>query len=341
VRSKRLAQWGWRAPACGLLLSASPALAQTLADTTSTSRPPAISSDCIVAYTFANDAPFRTDYYFTQGMSLTVVLPGLRRLPTQWLLLRNSLSSAVSHYGVQVVYDGFTPLRIQDAGIRYGDRPYASYIYATFFHAQSSWARHRRLQAGLQLGLIGPAAGAKGFQTKVHEWLAAPKPLGWDYQVRNDLVLGYEVSGEQQLAALGTAVELVGLAEAALSTLRSYAGMGLLLRLGYQTPYFATLLGLASAPNRGPLRQFQLYTELRTEAQAVAYDATLQGGLLNHRSPYTLGAGAISRGVLRGSGAVVLAYGGFSLRTVAGWITPEFHGDRPHAWGQLDLRAAF
>jgi lipid A 3-O-deacylase len=299
-----------------------------------------VSPDRLVAYTFANDAVFRTDYYFTQGMSLMVVLPALSRLPTRRVLPKPQ-AGTVGHYGVRVLYDGFTPLRIQDSAIRYGDRPYASYLYANFFHAQTNPQRRWRRTTALQLGVMGPAAGAKGFQTKVHEWLAAPRPLGWDYQVRNDVVLGYEISGERQLLALGRAVEVIGTAGATLSTLRSYGSGGLLLRLGCFTPYFDSLLGVVSAANRQGRPRFQLYTELRAEAQAVGYDATMQGGLFNHSSPYTLAGSAIRRGVLRGAGALVLARGSCSVRTVAGWVSPEFEGARPHAWGQLDVRVAF
>ncbi|GAA4363483.1 lipid A deacylase LpxR family protein [Hymenobacter saemangeumensis] len=313
-----------------------PAQAAPATDTTKVQ----LSSDRLISYTFANDAFFRTDYYFTQGMSLTLVLPALSRLPTRHVL-PGPREGTLSHYGLKILYDGFTPLRIQDPDIRYGDRPYASYIYATFFHAQTSGARRWRLSSGLQLGVIGPAAGAKGFQTAVHRWLAAPTPRGWDYQVQNDLVLGYELGGERQLLAIGSAAEVVGTAGAALSTMRSYGSGGLLLRLGRFNPYFETMTGVAAAENRGGLRRLQLYTELRAEARAVGYDATLQGGLLNRDSPYTLPAGAVRRGVLQGAAAAVLAYQGFSVRTVAGWVSPEFAGARHHAWGQLDVRVAF
>jgi hypothetical protein len=300
-----------------------------------------LSTDRLLAYTFANDAFFRTDYYFTQGMSLTAVLPAFSRLPTRKLLLRNAAAGNTSHYGVRLLYDGFTPLRIQDPEIRYGDRPYASYIYATFFHAQTRPAAQQRYTAGLQLGFIGPAAGAKGFQTGVHRWLNAPTPRGWDYQVRHDVVLGYEIGAERQLVSLAQAAELIGTATASLSTLRTNAALGTVLRLGLFNPYFSTLTGVASRPQRAGLRAFQLYAEGRVEARAVGYDATLQGGAFNRSSPYTLSANEIKRGVLTGSGAVVLAYQGFSVRTVAGWISPEFAGARRHAWGQLDVRVAF
>ncbi|MCB2409152.1 lipid A deacylase LpxR family protein [Hymenobacter lucidus] len=311
------------------LLQLSSAAAQT-ADSLSTDR--------LISYTFANDAFFRTDYYFTQGMTLNVVLPVFSKSPVNRLLLPGPAGS-VLHHGVKLFYDGFTPLRIQDDTIRRGDRPYASYIYATLYRTATSAARHRRLTSGLSLGFIGPAAGAKGFQTKVHELIDAPTPRGWDYQIRNDLVLGYEATLEQRLAAVGKVGELIGQAQAAVGTLNTFAGTGLLLRVGKMNPYFQNL-GLASRANRAGLQQLQLYATGQAEARVVGYNATMQGGLFNRRNPYTLPASAIKRVVAQGTASVVAAYGGVSFRTSATWITPEFRGSRSHAWVQFGLGMA-
>ncbi|MCB2379971.1 lipid A deacylase LpxR family protein [Hymenobacter sp. BT635] len=297
-----------------------------------------ISPDQLISYTFANDAFFRTDYYFTQGMTLNVVLPAFSKLPTRKILLP-ALPGGAQHYGVQLFYDGFTPLRIQDDTIRRGDRPYASYIYASLYRISTSAARHRRLTSGLNLGFIGPAAGAKGFQTKVHELLDAPTPRGWDYQIRNDLVLGYEVKLEQQLMSLANVAELIGQGQASIGTLNTFAGGGLLLRLGKMNPYFRNL-GLVSQPQKAGLQQFQLYATGQADARLVGYNATLQGGLLNRASPYTLPASAVKRVVAQGTASIVAAYGGLSFRTSAVWITPEFRGSRSHAWVQFGLGAA-
>ncbi|WP_167856997.1 lipid A deacylase LpxR family protein [Hymenobacter aquaticus] len=296
-----------------------------------------LSPDRLLFYTFANDAFFRTDYYFTQGMTLNLVLPVFGRSPVNKVLLPGPAGS-VRHHGVKLFYDGFTPLRIQDDTIRRGDRPYASYIYATLYRVAT--ARHRRLTSGLNLGLIGPAVGAKGFQTKVHALIDAPTPRGWDYQIRNDLVLGYEALLEQRLLGLGKAAELIGQGQASVGTLNTFAGAGLLLRLGKMNPYFQNL-GLASRANRTGLQRFQLYATGQAESRVVGYNATMQGGLLNRRSPYTLAAADLKRVVAQGTVSLVAAYGGLSFRTSAVWITPEFRGSRHHSWVQFGLGVAF
>ncbi|WP_133271234.1 lipid A deacylase LpxR family protein [Hymenobacter radiodurans] len=297
-----------------------------------------VSSDHIIAYSFANDAFFRTDYYFTQGMTLNVVLPVLAKSPVNKILLGGKMA-AVRYYGVKVFYDGFTPLRIQDAFIRVGDRPYASYIYASLYRVANQPQQRQRLTAGLDIGFMGPAAGAKGFQTKVHELLDAPTPRGWDYQVQNDLVLGYQLGFEKQLLG-GKFAELIGTARTSVGTLNTLAATGLLLRMGKMNPYFRNL-GVSSAAGRAGGQKFQLYAQGRLEGRAVGYNATMQGGILNRQSPYTLRAEQLKRTVVQGSGGVVLAYGGLRFEPSATWVSPEFRGGRAHRWVQFEVWVAF
>ena len=138
----------------------------------------------LLRYTYANDLFFRTDYYFTQGMTLTLVHPALARLPVRHLLAAGPRGST-QHHGLTLRYDGFTPLRIQDAFIRVGDRPYAAYFYASFFRISNQPARHQRLTTALEIGFIGPAAGGKELQTAIHRVTGNAEPRGWDYQIRN------------------------------------------------------------------------------------------------------------------------------------------------------------
>lgn len=318
-----------------LLLGLRPTAAQAQASSDSTHT----SADRLLGYSFANDAFLRTDYYYTQGMTLLLVSPALQYSPVNRVLGPVPAGSTLYH-GLRLHYDGFTPLRIQDPFIRVGDRPYASYLYADLFRVASQPARRRRVTTALNVGILGPAAGAKGFQTKFHELLGAPTPRGWDYQVQTDVVLGYEGRVEQQLLALGRGAELNGMASASLGTLQTYAGAGATLRLGRYPPTFASL-GVASQTRRAGQPKLQMYGELQAEGRLVGYNATLQGGLLNRRSPYVLPASAIRRTVARSTGTVGLGYAGLRLEASLTWISPEFTGARTHRWNTLGLQFAF
>ena len=308
---------------------AAPAPADTL-------RP--LSPDRLLTYAYANDLFFRTDYYFTQGMTLTLVHPALARLPVRHLLVAGPRGSTQCH-GLTLRYDGFTPLRIQDEFIRVGDRPYAAYLYASFFRVSNQPTRHFRLTTALEIGFIGPAARGKELQTAIHRVTGNAAPRGWGYQMRNAPIVGYRVEFEQQLAANRFA-ELLGKAEASMGTLYTYAGTGLHLRAGQLKPYF-TDLGLSKSASPDSRESWQLYGQAALEARLIGYDATLQGSLFRADDPYTLPAGDVRRAVLRSSGGLVLAHGALRFEATATWVSPEFAGGRPHRWGQLALTRAF
>ena len=289
--------------------------------------------DQLLSYTYANDLFFRTDYYFTQGMTLALVHPALARLPVRHLLPGGPRGST-QYYGIRLRYDGFTPLRIQDPFIRVGDRPYAAYGYAAFFRISNQPARHQRLTTTLELGFMGPAAGGKELQTAIHRVTGNAEPRGWDFQIRNAPIVGYRVAFEKQLAASSGRAELLGTTEASLSTLYTYASTGLRLRAGQLNPYFSSL----SAAGPG---SWQLNGQITVEGRLIGYDATLQGGILTNNDPYTLAAGAVRRTVLRSSGSVVLAHEKLSFEATTVWLSPEFTGGRSHRWGQLGVTVEF
>jgi lipid A 3-O-deacylase len=316
-----------------LLLVLLPLIASAQPDSTR------VSTDRLIGYSFANDAFLRTDYYYTQGMTLLLVSPALQRSPVN-RILGPVPAGSILHHGIQLHYDGFTPLRIQDAFIRRGDRPYASYIYADLLRVATHPARRLRVTTALNVGILGPAAGAKGFQTKFHELLGAPTPRGWDYQVQTDVVLGYEARVEKQLLTLGPVAEFNGAASASLGTLQTNVGAGMTLRIGLRQATFESL-GVANRANRSGRRRVQAYGEVQVEGRLVGYNATLQGGLFNRRNPYVLPASAVSRTVAQSTGTLGLGYAGVRVETALTWISPEFTGSRTHGWNTFTIRIAF
>jgi hypothetical protein len=292
----------------------------------------------LLAYTYANDLFFRTDYYFTQGMTLTLVHPALASWPTRHLLASGPAGSTQYH-GLTLRYDGFTPLRIQDAFIRLGDRPYAAYLYASLFRISNQSVRRQRLTTALELGFIGPAAGGKELQTAIHRVTGNAVPRGWDYQVRNAPIVGYRAAFEKQLVGARYA-ELLGNAEASLGTLYTYTGSGLRLRAGRFSPYFDNL-GIAGSDRRAKKLGWQLFGQATLEGRLIGYDATLQGSFLTNRDPYTLAAADVRRATLRSSGSIVVVHNSLRFEAMATWLSAEFAGGRSHRWGQLGVTAAF
>jgi lipid A 3-O-deacylase len=287
-----------------------------------------------LAFTYANDIFFAIDYYFTQGITADWVSPVLARSPANYLLPKGPAGSTRSH-GIALRYDGFTPLDIRDAFIRRGDRPYAAYFYASLYRVSNQAARRQRLTTALEIGYLGPAAGGKPIQTKLHQLTNYALPRGWDYQVRSAPVLGYRAAFEKQVLPRGRSAELIGSVEASLGTLYTYARGGLRLRAGRFVPYFT------DPAAAGAVRRWQCYGEATLTGQLVGYDATLQGGLFNPDNPYVLSASVLNRAVLHGSGGLVVAHGGLSFTATAAVVAPEFAGGLWHRWGVLGVGQVF
>jgi hypothetical protein len=79
------------------------------------------------------------------------------------------------------------------------------------------------------------------------------------------------------------------------------------------------------------------YFNLRLENKLVLYDATLQGGLFNKHSIYTISDDNINRYVFTGKLGAAIGYGRFSLEAEQVFLTPEFHGGLYHLWFRLKL----
>jgi len=93
----------------------------------------------------------------------------------------------------------------------------------------------------LNVGVIGPASGAKETQRFIHKVTGSTEPEGWDSQVSNRGLLGLEASSGWRAAWHGTnggdnrgaGADAIALADAALGNLQRSAGTTLMLRYGH------------------------------------------------------------------------------------------------------------
>ncbi|MEO1100431.1 MAG: lipid A deacylase LpxR family protein [Pseudomonadota bacterium] len=115
------------------------------------------------------------------------------------------------------------------------DRPYAGWLNVSF----TGVAQDRDTQSTVQLnlGIVGPSAGADFVQTNWHDLINVNEPRGWDSQLKDEP--GIELIGQRQ--------ELVGRYDLpldmrsdvavhgglALGNVRTYANVGAMARLGF------------------------------------------------------------------------------------------------------------
>ncbi len=221
-------------------------------------------------------------------------------------------------------------IRLQPAQIPASERPYAGWAYIGFhreLHASDGRYWRYGLDIGC-VGPCAQGRQLQNWVHK--NLTHSPEPQGWGSQIRNEFgaIARFEYAEQawhEPLARLGSGVFGLPLATdlrphvgAGLGNLQIYAGAGVTARIGwFRTSYDSlrldthTLESLAGArrdrhaqvdsgsradcapyceERSVPERPPELFAFARLHGDLVAYNAMLQGGLINRSSPSTAGA---------------------------------------------------
>ncbi len=275
-----------------------------------------------VRYHYANDLFAGRDYYYTQGMGLRWTDPLLQPfalpLPSWW-------EDGARRDAILWRYEGFTPIEFGVPEIQADDRPFASYMYLGHRSERRAPDGHAALAAQWSLGYIGPGVGGGEFQTTIHRVTGDRRPRGWHNQIQHDLVAQLHVEYGHRLVEWGRHLDVWVEGRLRAGTLRSDGELLSRLRLG----------GLEGAPS-----DLRCYLWLSVGGRAVAFDATLQGGVFSD-SPHTLSSDDVRHLVRQAQVGLSLAQGPLETTFVWSSISPKFAGGRAHAWGQLAFTVHF
>lgn len=289
-----------------------------------------INSDGYLRVCYDNDFFTATDKYYTQGIDIELAGKWASRLPSSQLLLHPFHD--YTQYGLGVQHNAYTPTDIARSEILYGDRPFAACLFATGFVISTDFARRQCFSSSLSAGVIGPAAGGMEMQTAIHRWLHDITPHGWPNQLRNDFVLNYQLGYEKEIVAWGRFLSVTANAMARAGTLSDNASAGATMMAGcFQTP-------LTSKDNQ---HRLDVYVYDHAAANAVGYDATLQGGLFSRTNPYTIKASELERVTFENSTGIVLRYNHMHVLYGYSFLTREFSTGGSHAWGSLQFAVDF
>jgi hypothetical protein len=290
-------------------------------------------------FMYENDFFSATDRYYTQGIQVTFIHRLVKYSPFSKTLIPLS-KNARNYYGIQARQDCFTPRSIRHEGIFYGERPFCATAFISHTLRSLDPVKKQSLHTQLDIGGLGPCARCEDEQKAIHKALVNIYPLGWENQVHNDLILNYRASFEKGIINTRS-FELMGITAARLGTLYTDLGLGVHMRLGKMNPYFNNLGLSKSTVNKKSNQPFLIYAFIKGNARLIAYNATLQGGLFNTASPYTLASDRISRVVIDGTGGIVIAYKQVSLEYSKAYITSEFKGGLDHGWGRCFITVCF
>ena len=277
---------------------------------------------------YANDVAGQTDQYYTNGIRFDLMMPIFANSPfsLRWLDWK---SSNAEYHTLNIQYDVFTPDLHRDL---FTDRPFASLMMLGSKHQYVMGGNKIMLTSELKMGIMGQATGAGKLQNGLHKIMpGADSVMGWETQVRNDIVLNYNFSLDKQVHRSDYAEIILGggiILGSPYTKLESHV----LLRMGLMEDYFNRLYA-----NPGSKWRAYIYGDFKTAY--VAYNATLQGGPLNPHNPYVLKE--ITPFVMDLHLGMGISYKGYHFLVGQHLISPEFNGADSYMWGELNFIVTF
>jgi hypothetical protein len=287
-----------------------------------------IHADHYFRFYYENDFVALTDYYYTSGMNIELVKPSFKKNPINKIFFR--LPGAKMKYGIALDHFAFTPRHIYYSDILHSDRPYAGCISVSSFRIATDENKKHQINTSLALGLIGPASFWGPVQTFLHKRLIpAPQPKGWDSQIKNDLILSYKVNVEKNFIQSNSFL-LNGNIEAIAGTMNDRVSIGLSIMTGKLNNPFEADVTIER-------KRWELYFFGQSLINTVGYDASLQGGVFNKKSPYTLSGDKINRFVFQNQIGLMFHHKKFSLELSESFLSKEVKTGIKHIWGGLGL----
>jgi lipid A 3-O-deacylase len=277
---------------------------------------------------YENDFFSKADIYYTQGINLELYHPRLENFFLYKVLPR--FSNTKIQTGIAVEHLGFTPTSISSPAILEGDRPFAACLMAKIFSISTDSIRKFMVTATFSSGIIGPGAGGKQFQSAIHRWINDQQPKGWDNQIKNNIILNYNIGVVKNLVDLRWLMA-AGKASADLGTLQTRLSGGVILMTGiFNNRWTAT--------NE---KRCQVYVYEEPLVSLIGYDATMQGGIFNNESRYTIPNADITRTVFQNNSGIIFVIRKLQLEYFQSFVSKEFSTGKSHHWGGVRIGVNF
>jgi hypothetical protein len=280
-----------------------------------------------------NDIFLHYDYYYTQGAHIIFLNPALRKNPANHILFQ--LKNADYYYGLGIIQEIYTPKDINDTLLNLVDRPYSGTLFLRSFIVSVLPEKKLRFTNQLDLGILGPLSGAEDAQRIIHDWLDLGFPNGWDFQIKNRPYLNYNFLVEKGLISIPGIFDFTGNTQVRLGNIHDDLLLGATIRIGRINSLFKGYnLGNKSYTEN---RDFQIFAFANTSAVAVAYNATLMGGIIPPENNLFFKFNDIEHFIGELTAGVEITWKFAGLRAQETWKTAEFHGGENHGWGTVSL----
>ena len=277
---------------------------------------------------YDNDLFTQSDQNYTQGLGLIYGKTSYADFSLMGFLPGAGAGSIESHE-LDFHHRSFTPEAYELEEIQFGDRPFAATLSLITRKISRNAPSDLTLTSELELGVIGPLAGGNLMQSSIHTLTGDDDPKGWDNQIANDIVVNYGLNADRGLFH-NSIIELLASGFAELGTLRTNLGVGAEVRFGLDGN-----LSPLSQPLASNARQIVL--SLKSDVRYVVHDATLQGGVFNDSSVYTIASNDVEDWVRRAEARITVKRATFEYSFGFNHISEEFAGGGSHTYGGFTL----
>ncbi len=270
-----------------------------------------------------NDSFVKKDNNYTQGLELSL---------DDYVRGTNNTIASRYFYGIRSRI--YTPMNIEIATDQPKDRPWscATTIFYDWWHKEGM----ELVKYGIEVGVLGPAAGGKFQQTEIHKLLHCTIPQGWPNQIPNEPVIDIYMTRYLQFfkadynlwsAQLDMPYGCVA------GTTYDDLFMGLSTKIGYNIP--PNYLNEGIAP-KVSIKQPFIYLLADEDGKYVFNNATL--GHSFFRASDNMWNRTLIHGVAEWDCGICAGYQNFAITYMIGQRSEEFVG-QPEAmkWGMIKL----
>ncbi len=271
----------------------------------------------MIGFQFDNDVMLTTDQFYSNGVDLYFINPELSKLP--FLIgKKHNIQS-----GIRLTSNIFTPTDIYTSEILRGDRPYASTLTVSFF-GERDLGNGFFLDKSWRFGWLGANAQGDFLQEEIHDWTGSTPPMGWKYQIANEPIANLSLNLRKELVKTSH-LRIEPQTFVNVGNLYTNIGTGLALRVG----------------NFETKTPFRYGLHLEGKGIIPIYDATLQGGLINGRSPYHLSKSDLSPVVGHLQARASLGVGPLDCSFTLNWLSSEIRHLGKHSWAGIGVTYSF
>lgn len=275
----------------------------------------------------------RLDYFYTKDHPS-------RFFMDRWFpLAGDGTVNAFSYSFMQVM---LVPTDISKPQPDKNDWPYSGALVLS--HGLSSFnpKEHWSLESTITAGVIGPLSLAEQLQTLVHRVIGYTKPMGWKYQMPNDVLLNIDVQCEKMIWQKNKVFECIGGGQVQVGTMQDGGDLHLLLRVGKMQPWFSGYI-THFAMARGNGHRLQYYFFVKPAVQWWSFNALLQGGFFSGKSNYYAGVDskgqspALKKVTVAVDAGFVLVLGNVSFSLIQKELSPAIHNVSDQTVGNISL----